>query len=44
MEEILPTFEKIIIDGKTGDRVLPYLPLERSQNQTQPPPAEEQNP
>src|SRR5215510_3494530 len=29
MEEILPNIEKIIIDGKTGDRVLPYLPLER---------------
>jgi membrane protease subunit HflK len=29
MEEILPNIEKIIIDGKTGDRVIPYLPLER---------------
>jgi len=29
MEEILPNIEKIIIDGKAGDRVLPYLPLER---------------
>jgi len=29
MEEILPTIDKVIIDGKGGDRVLPYLPLDR---------------
>jgi membrane protease subunit HflK len=29
LEEILPHVDKVIIDGKTGDRVLPYLPLER---------------
>lgn len=29
MEEILPKMEKVIIDGKAGERVLPYLPLER---------------
>src|SRR5215467_12183450 len=29
MEEILPNVEKIIIDGKAGDRMLPYLPLDR---------------
>lgn len=29
MEEILPNVEKVIIDGKVGDRVLPYLPLDR---------------
>ena len=29
MEEILPNVEKIIIDGKTADRMLPYLPLDR---------------
>lgn len=29
MEEILPNMEKIIIDGKGGERVLPYLPLDR---------------
>jgi len=29
MEEILPNVEKIIIDGKAADRILPYLPLER---------------
>jgi membrane protease subunit HflK len=34
MEEILPNIEKIIIDGKTGDRVLPYLPLERLKPRT----------
>ena len=29
MEEILPNIDKVIIDGKGGDRVLPYLPLDR---------------
>ncbi len=29
MEEILPKVEKVIIDGKAGDRLLPYLPLDR---------------
>ena len=29
LEEILPNVEKVIIDGKAGDRVLPYLPLDR---------------
>ena len=29
MEEILPHMEKVIIDGKGGERVLPYLPLDR---------------
>jgi membrane protease subunit HflK len=29
MEEILPNIEKVIIDGKGGERVLPYLPLDR---------------
>jgi len=29
MEEILPNIEKIIIDGKISDRMLPYLPLDR---------------
>ena len=29
LEEILPHVDKIILDGKAGDRVLPYLPLER---------------
>jgi modulator of FtsH protease HflK len=29
MEEILPKMDKIIIDGKAGERVLPYLPLDR---------------
>ena len=31
MEEILPAVDKIIIDGKAGDRILPYLPLDRLQ-------------
>lgn len=34
MEEILPTIDKIIIDGKGGDRVLPYLPLDRLKART----------
>lgn len=29
LEDILPHVEKIILDGKAGDRVVPYLPLER---------------
>jgi len=29
MEEILPNVDKIILDGKGADRVLPYLPLDR---------------
>jgi membrane protease subunit HflK len=29
LEEILPHVEKIIIDGKGADRLLPYLPLDR---------------
>ncbi len=29
LEEIFPHVEKIIIDGKAADRLLPYLPLER---------------
>lgn len=29
MEEILPKVEKVIIDGKASDRLLPYLPLDR---------------
>jgi membrane protease subunit HflK len=36
MEEILPKMEKIIIDGKAGERLLPYLPLDRM---TKKPPA-----
>lgn len=29
LEEILPHVEKIILDGKAGDRMVPYLPLDR---------------
>ena len=29
LEEILPHMEKVIIDGKGGERLLPYLPLDR---------------
>ena len=31
MEEILPGVEKVIIDGKAADRLLPFLPLDRIQ-------------
>jgi len=34
MEEILPTIDKVIVDGKGGDRVLPYLPLDRLKART----------
>ena len=34
MEEILPNIDKVIIDGKGGDRVLPYLPLDRLKTRT----------
>ena len=36
MEEILPKIEKIIIDGKAGERVLPYLPLDRQSKKASP--------
>jgi membrane protease subunit HflK len=29
MEEILPNIEKVVLDGKAADRLLPYLPIER---------------
>ena len=29
MEEILPKMEKIIIDGKAAERLVPYLPVDR---------------
>ena len=29
MEDILPRIDKVIIDGKAADRLLPYLPLDR---------------
>ncbi|NOY54159.1 MAG: FtsH protease activity modulator HflK [Deltaproteobacteria bacterium] len=35
MEKIMPRMEKIIIDGKTADKILPYLPLDRIQKGTQ---------
>jgi modulator of FtsH protease HflK len=43
MEEILPNVDKVIIDGKGGERVLPYLPLDRMRSKTAAP-AEEQKP
>ncbi len=35
MEEILPRIEKILIDRKTAEKMLPYLPLERIQKGAQ---------
>jgi membrane protease subunit HflK len=29
MEEILPNIEKVVLDGKAADRLLPYLPIDR---------------
>jgi len=29
MEEVLPGINKVIIDKKFGEKVLPYLPLDR---------------
>jgi len=29
MEEILPRMQKVIVDGKSAERILPYLPLDR---------------
>src|SRR4029077_10881055 len=43
MEEILPNIEKVIIDGKVGDRVLPYLPLARLIARTGTGPEEQQS-
>jgi membrane protease subunit HflK len=34
MEEILPNIEKVIIEGKAADRMLPYLPLDRMKPRT----------
>jgi modulator of FtsH protease HflK len=44
MEDILPNIEKVIIDGKGGERVLPYLPLERLKARPAPAAAEEMKP
>ena len=44
MEEILPNMEKVIIDGKGGERVLPYLPLDRMSKPAPKPTGGEQQP
>lgn len=41
LEEILPNVEKVIIDGKGGERLLPYLPLDRLSKPAPKPAAEE---
>lgn len=30
MEEVLSGIDKVVLDGKVSDRMLPYLPLDRS--------------
>jgi membrane protease subunit HflK len=44
LEEILPHVEKVIIDGKGGERLLPYLPLDRLSKPAPKPAAEEPQP
>ena len=44
LEEILPHVEKIIIDGKAGERMIPYLPLERLKSSGASLPSEEKKP
>jgi membrane protease subunit HflK len=44
MEEILPNVEKVIIDGKGGERLLPYLPLDRLSKPAPKPAHEEPQP
>ena len=34
MEEILPNMEKVVIEGKAADCMLPYLPLDRLKPKT----------
>jgi membrane protease subunit HflK len=41
LEEILPHVEKVIIDGKGGERLIPYLPLDRLSKPAPKPAAEE---
>lgn len=36
MEQVLSGVDKIILDSKAGDRVLPYLPLDRLQKRARP--------
>lgn len=44
LEEILPHVEKVIIDGKGGERLLPYLPLDRLSKPAPKPAVEEPQP
>jgi membrane protease subunit HflK len=44
MEQILPNIEKVIIDGKGGDRLVPYLPLDRLSKPAPKPAGEEPQP
>ncbi|MFM8552201.1 MAG: FtsH protease activity modulator HflK [Nitrospiraceae bacterium] len=44
MEDIMPGVEKIILDGKAGDRMLPYLPLDKSHKPPKAAQAEEKKP
>jgi membrane protease subunit HflK len=42
MEEVLGGVEKVIIDGKVSERMLPYLPLDRLKASPAPGPAGEE--
>lgn len=44
LEEVLPHVEKIIIDGKGGERMVPYLPLDRFSRSGGPSSSEEKKP
>jgi len=44
LEEVLPGVDKVIIDGKVGDRLLPYLPLERLPRSAATTPEEKKSP
>ena len=43
MERVLGGTDKIIIDSKAGQGVVPYLPLDQLQNRTPPATTEEGN-
>jgi membrane protease subunit HflK len=44
LEEIMPNVEKVIIDGKAGDRLIPFLPLDRLSKPSGTSPGEEKKP
>ena len=44
MEDVLPHIDKFILDGKGGERTLPYLPLDRLIKPSTPGAAQERTP